>query len=77
MTDCLKFIHIAIKFHQDIPYGYIPSYGTRIDSVGKKINQREVTQKLRKGEQSFLYVTHCLELIHIAIKFHQDIPYGT
>ena len=36
----------------------------------------EVTQKLRKGEQSFLYVTDCLNLIHIAIKFHQDIPYG-
>ena len=54
----------------------VPSYGTHIDSVGKKINQREVTQKLRKGEQSFLYVTNCLNLIHITIKFHQDIPYG-
>ena len=39
--------------------------------------QREVTQTLRKREHgSFLYVTHCLDLIHIAIKFHQDIPYG-
>ena len=40
----------------------------------KKTNQREVTQKLRKGEQSFLYETHDLNLIHIALKFHQDIP---
>ena len=32
----------------------------------KKINQREVTQKL----------TNCLNLIHIAVKFHQDIQYG-
>ena len=41
-----------------------------------KFNQIEVTQKLRKGEQSFLYATHHLNLIHIAIKFNQDIPYG-
>ena len=41
-----------------------------------KFYQREVTQKLRKGEQSFLYVTHYLNLIHIDIKFNQDIPYG-
>ena len=26
--------------------------------------------ELRKKEQSFLYVTHCLDLIHMAIKFH-------
>ena len=41
-----------------------------------KTNQREVTQKLRKGEQSFLYVTHGFNLIHIALKFHQDILYS-
>ena len=42
------------------------------------LNQKEGTQKLRKGEQSFffLYPTHHLDLIHIAIEFHQDIPYG-
>ena len=37
-------------------------------------NQRGITQKLRKGKQSFLYVTHCLELIYIPIKFCEDIP---
>ena len=36
----------------------------------KKTNQREVTQKMRKKWQSFL---HCLDLIHIAIKFYQDM----
>ena len=40
------------------------------------INQRAVTQKLRKKEQPFLYVTCCLDLIHIAMKFHQNFPYG-
>ena len=39
-----------------------------------KISSKEVTQKLRAI--FFLYVTHGLNLIHIAIKFHQDIPYG-
>ena len=54
---------------------WLPSYGTQIDSV-VKTNQREVTQKLRKKEQSFLYATHSLDLIHNVIKFHQDILYG-
>ena len=44
--------------------------------VQKQSNQREVTQKVRKGEQSFLYATSCLGLIHIAIKFHPDIPFN-
>ena len=38
-----------------------------------KINQRDITPKLSTGEQSFLY-TCCHNLIHIAIKFHHDIP---
>ena len=25
-------------------------------------------------EQSFSYVTHCINLIHIALNFHQAIP---
>ena len=32
--------------------------------------------KVRKGEQSFLHAIRRLDLIHSAIKFHQDIPYG-
>ena len=41
---------------------------------GEKINQRGITQKLRKGEQSFFKVTLCLDLIHIPMKLHEDIP---
>ena len=41
----------------------------------KETNQREVTQKLCKGEQPFS-VTYRLNLIYIAKKFHHDIPYG-
>ena len=44
--------------------------------VSQKFNQREVTQKVRKGEQLFLHATRCLDLIYIAIKFHQDISYS-
>ena len=36
-------------------------------------NQRDITQKVRKGEQPFLYATHRLDLLHIPIKFHEDI----
>ena len=39
-----------------------------------KINQRDITLKLRKGEQSFLYATQCHDLIHILIKLHEDTP---
>ena len=42
----------------------------------KKSNQREASQKVRKGEQSFLHATRHLGLIHITMKFHSDIPYG-
>ena len=40
----------------------------------KKNSKRGITPKLKKGEQSFVYVTHCLDLIHIPIKFHEEIP---
>ena len=42
----------------------------------KKINQRDITWKLRKGEQSFLCMTCCPDLIHIPIKLHEDILNG-
>ena len=46
-------------------------------SVKKKTSQRDVTQKLRKEKTFFfLYATRSLDLIHIAVKFHQDIPYA-
>ena len=35
---------------------------------------RDITPKLSKGEQPFLYETRCLNLISIAVKFHHDIP---
>ena len=41
-----------------------------------KINQRGITWKIRKGEQSFLCMTHFRDLIHIPIKWHEDIPNG-
>ena len=41
----------------------------REEGWSEKNNQREVTHKLRT-------VTNGLSLIHIAIKFHQGIPYG-
>ena len=39
----------------------------------EKINQRSITRKLRKGEQSFLCVTRPPDLIHIPRKLHEDI----
>ena len=39
----------------------------------EKINQRGITWKIRKWEQSFLCKTHLRDLIHIPIKLHEDI----
>ena len=36
-------------------------------------DQRGITQELTKGEQSFLCGTHCLDLIYISTKYHEDI----
>ena len=60
---------------------WLPSYGGHKGSLKKKkkkkkkTDQREVLKKLRKGEQ-FLYVTRLLDLIHITLKFGQNIPYS-
>ena len=43
----------------------------------KKSNLREVTQKVRKTEQSFLHTTCCLELIQIAMQFNSEILFVT
>ena len=53
---------------------WLPIYRTHKDSVKK--NQREVTWKQRKGDQSVLHATHRLNLMYFAMKFHEDIPYG-
>ena len=28
----------------------------------------------REREQLFSYMTHCINLIHIAVRFHEDVP---
>ena len=38
-----------------------------------KINQRGITLKIRKGEQSFLCTIHPRDQVHIPIKLHEDI----
>ena len=35
--------------------------------------QGGIAQKLRKGEQSLLCGTHCLNLMYISMKYHEDI----
>ena len=39
-------------------------------------NQSGITQTLKKGEQPFLYATHCLDLILIPIPLYKDITNG-
>ena len=44
-----------------------------VQEFWKKNNQWGITWKQIKGEQSFLSVTHCPDLIHIPIKLHEGI----
>ena len=77
MTHWFDLIYIPIKFHEDIPVGYWIMGHTIIFGGKCKINhQWGITQKLRKGEQSFFYATHRLDINHIPVKFHEDIPYS-
>ena len=39
-------------------------------------NQRGITRKLKKREQSFLRTTQRLDIIHIPIKLYEDILNG-
>ena len=48
----------------------------RVQECLQKNNQRGITWKLRKEEQSFLCATRRRDLIHILIKLHEDIPNG-
>ena len=41
---------------------------------GGGVGQGEVLARV--WEQLFSYVTHCINLIHIALRFPEDIPYG-
>ena len=38
-----------------------------------KMNKNGITWKLKKGEQSFLCMTHCIYLRHISQKLHVGI----
>ena len=39
---------------------------------GGRAGQAEVSAG--EWEQLFSHVTHCINLIHIALRFHEDIP---
>ena len=53
----------------------LPCYGLPKKSL-RKILKEHNSKKIRKGKQSLLYVTQCLNLKYIAIKFRHDIPNG-
>ena len=77
----------SLKFHQRevtqkliIPYGYLVMERTRI-VWKKKTNQREVTQTVRKGRQSFMHEACCLDLFthcyEVSSKYSLCLPsYG-
>ena len=55
-----------------VSWRYNNSYWVMARTRFFKDFQRAITQKLRKRVQSFLCMTHCLDLIYISIKYHED-----
>ena len=41
-----------------------------------ELNQGEIIQKAKMQELSSLFMTHCLNVLHAPVKFHEYIPYG-
>ena len=75
-THCFDLIYIHLKFHEDIPDGYQVIGRTHFLGETWYMNRNVITWKLKKGEQSFLRMTHCLCLIHISKESHEDITSG-
>ena len=42
-----------------------------------ELNQGQIIQKPNKQELSALFMTHRLNIMHTAVKFHKYIPYGS
>ena len=41
-----------------------------------ELSQGKIIQKQKMQELSSLFTTHCLNVMHAPIKFHEYIPYG-
>ena len=64
----------VLRFYQ-VPSKYSEGYSKK---SGHEIyfKQRELAQKVRKPEMSFLYLTCRLFLCYISTKYHKNIPKG-
>ena len=41
-----------------------------------ELNQGEIIQKQKMQELSSLFMTHCINVMHALVKFHEYIPFG-
>ena len=41
-----------------------------------ELNQGEIIQKAKMQELSSLFMTHCLNVLHSPVRFHEYVPYG-
>ena len=40
------------------------------------LSKGEIIQRPKMQELSSLFMTHCLNVMHVPVKFHEYIPYG-
>ena len=70
-THGLNLKHIALKFHQDIPYSYL----LMVPYVQSNNSTKEINSEAEKGRAIFC-ATPLINLISIAIIMHEDFPYS-
>ena len=65
-----------LHFYQ-VSSKYCEGYSScRADAKSNSNTRREISEKVRKPELSFLYPTRHLALFYISTKYHQNIPKG-
>ena len=70
---CLIVLYICEKFQQNIWNGFQLTEWTRVHSRNGFDVQRAVTPKVGKPELWFMYSAHCLIVLYICVKFHENI----
>ena len=74
MTRHLYIAHAPIKFHEYIPYDFGSNGPDTVYYM--ELCQGQIIHKPKMQELSSLFMTHCLNVMHAPVKFHEYIPYA-
>ena len=67
-------MHALVKFHEYIPYSL--GVMARTPVYFMQLRQMKIIQKQKMQELSSMFMTHCINVMHALVKFHEHIPYS-